>query len=109
MKLDEDQVLAQALRLSSSARAKIAGQLLRSLDEDDEDDPAVVQAAWTAELEQRRRELAAGDVQPMTPDEALRFIASDDPYDVAADGEAEILAIAHDSRRPGYWRRRGPR
>jgi toxin ParE1/3/4 len=27
-------------------------------------------------------------------------------YDVAADGQAEILAVAHDSRRPGYWRRR---
>jgi hypothetical protein len=80
MKLDEEQVLAQALRLSSAARAKIAGQLLRSLDED-EDDPAEVQVAWTAELERRRRELAAGTVKPMTPDEALRFIGSDDPAD----------------------------
>ncbi len=27
-------------------------------------------------------------------------------YDVAADGDPEILAVAHDNRRPGYWRRR---
>jgi hypothetical protein len=27
-------------------------------------------------------------------------------YDIASDGEPEILAVAHDSRRPGYWRRR---
>jgi plasmid stabilization system protein ParE len=30
-------------------------------------------------------------------------------YEVAIDGVAEILAVAHDSRRPGYWRLRGPR
>jgi plasmid stabilization system protein ParE len=27
-------------------------------------------------------------------------------YDIAADHVVEILAVAHDSRRPGYWRQR---
>jgi hypothetical protein len=81
MKLDEEKVLAEALRLPSEARAEIAGRLLRSLDEDDAEDPAEVQAAWTAELAQRRHELATGAVKPMTRDEALRLVASDDPAD----------------------------
>ena len=81
MKLDEEKVLAEALLLPTSARAEIAGRLLRSLDEEDAEDPEAVQAALTAEIERRRRELASGAVKPMGRDEALRFIASDDPAD----------------------------
>ncbi len=81
MKRDEEKVLAEALRLPSSSRAAIAGRLLRSLDEEDDEDPAEVQAAWTTEIDRRRRELATGAVKPMTRDEARRFIASDDPAD----------------------------
>jgi hypothetical protein len=81
MKVDEEKVLAEALSLSTSARAEIAGRLLRSLDEEDAEDPAEVQAAWSTEIERRRRELASGAVKPMSRDESLRFIASDDPAD----------------------------
>jgi hypothetical protein len=81
MKADEEKVLAEALRLSTSARAEIADRLLRSLDEEEAEDPDAVQAAWTVEIERRRRELASGTVKPMGRDEALRFIASDDPAD----------------------------
>jgi hypothetical protein len=81
MKADEEKVLAEALQLSTSARAEIAGRLLQSLDDEDAEDPADVQAAWTDAIEQRRRELATGVVKPMSEAEALRFIASDDPAD----------------------------
>ena len=81
VKPDEDDVLDRALKLPANARALIAGRLLESLDEDVDDDPVAIQAAWTEEIDQRRRDLASGVVKPMTPEEALRFISSDDPAD----------------------------
>lgn len=57
--MSTDELLAEALRLSRRERARVAEELLSSLEEADED----VAAAWAAELERRSREVAEGRVQ----------------------------------------------
>jgi hypothetical protein len=54
---------------------------MTSDDEEEAEDPAEEEAAWSQEIDRRKRELSTGTVQPMTHEEALRFIASDDPAD----------------------------
>lgn len=44
-----EQLLQQALQLPEADRGKLAAQLLRSLDPEDEAAPADWQARWTAE------------------------------------------------------------
>jgi len=46
-------VLAEALKLPAEERARIARELILSLDDDDEEDPAAVEAAWAQEIERR--------------------------------------------------------
>lgn len=58
--LAED-LLAQVLRLPRSERARLAEQVLSSLEESDED----VASAWASELERRSREVAEGRAQPV--------------------------------------------
>ena len=81
MKPDEEKVLSEALQLPADARATIAGRLLKSLDDEDIEEPAEVEAAWVEEIARRKRELSTGVVKAMSADEALKFIASDDPAD----------------------------
>jgi putative addiction module component (TIGR02574 family) len=57
--MSTDKLLAEALRLSRPERARVAEELLSSLDEPDEE----VAAAWARELEKRSREVAEGRVQ----------------------------------------------
>ena len=52
----------QALELSREDRARLARDLLASLDEP-HDDPAEVEAAWLAEVERRMREIDAGSAK----------------------------------------------
>jgi putative addiction module component (TIGR02574 family) len=54
-----DELLAQVLRLPREERARVAEQLLSSLEESEEE----VAAAWAIELERRSREVAEGRVQ----------------------------------------------
>jgi putative addiction module component (TIGR02574 family) len=54
-----DDLLAEALRLARVDRARVAEELLSSLEESDEE----VAAAWATELERRSREVAEGRVQ----------------------------------------------
>ena len=54
-----DELLAQVLRLPRQERARVAEQLLSSLEESEEE----VAAAWAIELERRSREVAEGRVQ----------------------------------------------
>ncbi|MCA1602948.1 MAG: addiction module protein [Acidobacteria bacterium] len=54
-------LLREALSLSQEERADVAAELLVSLDEPVGEDPAVVQAAWAAEIEKRARRVLAGD------------------------------------------------
>ena len=57
--MSTDELLAEALRLSRAERARVAEELLSSLEEPDEE----VAAAWARELEKRSREVAEGRVQ----------------------------------------------
>jgi len=56
--MQTDDLLTQALRLPRRERARIAEELLSSLEETEEE----VAAAWAAELERRSREAAEGRV-----------------------------------------------
>lgn len=60
--MSTDELLAEALRLSRRERARVAEELLSSLEEADDD----VAVAWADELERRSREIAEGRVQPVT-------------------------------------------
>ena len=57
-----DDLRDAALGLAVNERAKLAHDLLRSLDGSPDRD---VDAAWIREIEQRARELADGSVQPV--------------------------------------------
>ena len=54
-----DELLVEALRLSRRERARVAEELLASLEEPDDE----VAAAWAGELERRSRDVAEGRVQ----------------------------------------------
>ncbi|MGH9374257.1 MAG: addiction module protein [Vicinamibacterales bacterium] len=58
--MSTDELLAEALRLTRVDRARVAEELLSSLEEPDDE----VAAAWATELERRSREIAEGRVQP---------------------------------------------
>ena len=60
--MDEDELLAEALRLTRVDRARVAEELLSSLEESDDE----VAAAWATELERRSREVAEGRVQTIS-------------------------------------------
>ncbi|MGH9385938.1 MAG: addiction module protein [Vicinamibacterales bacterium] len=57
--MSTDELLAHALRLSRQERARVAEELLCSLEEAEED----VASAWAGELERRSREIAEGRIQ----------------------------------------------
>ena len=64
--MSTDELLAEALRLTRVDRARVAEELLSSLEESDED----VATAWAAELERRSRDAAEGRVQTTSWDAA---------------------------------------
>jgi putative addiction module component (TIGR02574 family) len=57
--MSTDELLVEALRLSRRDRARVAEELLSSLEEADEE----IAVAWAAELERRSRDVAEGHVQ----------------------------------------------
>jgi putative addiction module component (TIGR02574 family) len=54
------ELLADALRLDTTERAKLAAELLASLDGEPEED---VEAAWAEEVERRMDEIESGAVK----------------------------------------------
>ncbi|WP_437288623.1 addiction module protein [Sorangium sp. So ce406] len=58
--MSTEELLAQILRLPRHERARLAEELLSSLEETDDEEVA---AAWASELERRSREVAEGNVQ----------------------------------------------
>jgi putative addiction module component (TIGR02574 family) len=60
--MSTDDLLAEALRLSREERARIAAELLSSLEEMDED----VVAAWADELLRRSTDVREGRVSPVS-------------------------------------------
>lgn len=59
-------ILAQILRLPAEERAKLAQELLRSLDAEPE---SGVAEAWDAEIERRGSEVESGTAETMSLDE----------------------------------------
>jgi putative addiction module component (TIGR02574 family) len=59
-------MLAEILRLPAEERAKLALELIRSLD--GEPDPGAAEA-WNAEIDRRGAEVSAGTAETMTLDE----------------------------------------
>jgi putative addiction module component (TIGR02574 family) len=59
-------VLAEVLRLPAEDRAKLAHELIRSLDSEPDSDAA---AAWDDEIERRAAEVEAGTAETMTLEE----------------------------------------
>ena len=57
--MSTEELLAEALRLTRVDRARVAKELLSSLEESDDE----VAAAWATELERRSRGVAEGRVQ----------------------------------------------
>ena len=64
--MSTEEILAQVLRLPRAERAKVAEELLSSLEEAEEE----VAAAWAQELERRAREVAEGKVETVDWDAA---------------------------------------
>lgn len=56
----------EALKLTTTERAKLAEHLIASLDEDTE-----IEDAWAAEVERRIAEIEAGTVQLIPAEEAI--------------------------------------
>lgn len=71
MTRDAKDLLEEALKMPREARAALAGSLLESLDEQIDED---AEAAWSAEVEQRVRELDSGAVRPVPWAEARKKI-----------------------------------
>ena len=71
--MSTDEIVAEALRLSRAERARVAEELLSSLEET-EDDVAV---AWAEQLERRSREVAEGRVQTVPWETARAEILKD--------------------------------
>ncbi|MBI2298867.1 MAG: addiction module protein [Armatimonadetes bacterium] len=70
--MSTDELRKAALTLPLDERAKLACELLRSLDEPADAD---ADAAWIETIERRARELADGSVQPVEWEEARHRIA----------------------------------
>ena len=73
-------LLDEALKLSAEERAQLAARLLRSLDNesDDDFDQAAYDDAWGAEVQKRLEEVDRGEVKPVSWQEARARIAADD-------------------------------
>jgi putative addiction module component (TIGR02574 family) len=76
-----DDVLAEALRLPAAARAALAAELIRSLD--DAEPSADVEAAWAEEIRRRVAEIDAGRTESVPWAEVEREV-----LEVARRGQA---------------------
>jgi hypothetical protein len=68
-----ESLLEQALRLPDAERGKLAMQLLRTLEPEDEDEMSKDEweAAWSAEIDRRVREVDDGSAELLDGDEVL--------------------------------------
>lgn len=67
-----EQLKAAADTLTMEERAALASHLLSALDEEPEDDPALVAAEWEAEIERRRIGMESGERPTIPADEVFR-------------------------------------
>lgn len=78
MSMDPAKLRDEALRLPPDARARLAAELLRSLDDVDDVDATEHDAAWSEEISERLRQVDAGEVQTVRWSEARRRIVRED-------------------------------
>src|SRR5258708_30893213 len=71
--MSTDELLAEALRLTRVDRARVAEELLSSLEESDEE----VVSAWATELERRSRDVAEGHVPTISGETARTEILNE--------------------------------
>jgi putative addiction module component (TIGR02574 family) len=70
-----DDLLSDALRLPTQERARLARELLLSLEEEQQTAPAEVEAAWAQELQQRTQDILDGKVTLGSREELERELA----------------------------------
>ena len=73
MSQEASDLLKKALNLPVAERAELAGPLIESLDETNDES---VQAAWDAEIVRRMEDLKSGKVKPVSLEEARRRFSS---------------------------------
>ena len=69
-------VIDDALSLPREQRAELATTLLRSLDDDEDEDPRMVEAAWAREIERRVTDRDAGRTGSVPFDSAMAAISA---------------------------------
>ncbi len=67
MRFTAEELEAEALSLSRSERARLAGRLIASLDED-----AEIEQAWIVEAERRLDAYRNGEIEAVSAEEALQ-------------------------------------
>ena len=70
---EANDLLKKALNLPVAERAELAGSLIESLDEADDES---VKAAWDEEITRRMEDLDSGRVKPVSLEEARRRLSS---------------------------------
>lgn len=73
MSQETSDLLKKALNLPVAERAELAGSLIESLDETEDES---VQAMWDAEIVRRMEDLELGRVKPVSLEEARRRLSS---------------------------------
>ena len=73
MSQEASELLKKALDLPPAERAELAGSLIESLDEAEEES---VQTAWDAEIIRRMEDLNSGKVKPVSLEEVRRRLSS---------------------------------
>ena len=73
MSTTADSILGTALSLPANDRARIAAELIASLDEGEDAD---VETAWAAEIDRRIAEIESGEVETVSWEEARARVRS---------------------------------
>jgi putative addiction module component (TIGR02574 family) len=72
MSFTVEQIRGEALRLSAEDRARLARELIESLDELEDVDQAAVDAAWAEEVERRLKDFDSGRIEPLDGEQVMR-------------------------------------
>jgi putative addiction module component (TIGR02574 family) len=68
-----EEIVAAALKLDHKERARLAGRLLRSLDEEEEKlSPAEFESVWLDEAQRRLEEWEQGKVEGISGDKVMK-------------------------------------
>lgn len=70
---------AEALKLPTGERARLAHRLIISLDEDADEDPAEVERAWGEEIRRRLAEVDAGTAELIPAEEVFAELRARPP------------------------------